>query len=73
MSDLSNLYPFLSGRRQDPVRLDEALLRSIDDKARESREMNARFFAEQGDRLQKFMAKLSPDGRDQLGDLSVSG
>ncbi len=51
MSDLSNLYPFLSGQRQDPARLDAALLRSIEDKARESREMNARFFAEQGQRL----------------------
>src|SRR6202162_4126733 len=51
MSDLSNLYPFLSGQRQDPARLDAALLRSIEDKARESREMNARFFAEQGHRL----------------------
>ena len=51
MSDLGNLYPFLSGRRQDPARLDAALLHSIDEKARESRETNARFFAEQGQRL----------------------
>ncbi len=51
MSDLSNLYPFLNGRRQDPARLDAALLRSIEDKARESRDMNARFFADQGQRL----------------------
>ena len=29
MSDLSNLYPFLSGQRHDPVRLDAALIRSI--------------------------------------------
>ncbi len=51
MSDLSNLYPFLSGKRQDPARLDEALLRSIQDKAGESREMNARFFAACGPQL----------------------
>ena len=29
MSDLGNLYPFLSGRRQDPTRLDDALLASF--------------------------------------------
>jgi D-sedoheptulose 7-phosphate isomerase len=46
--DLGGLYPFLSGRRRDPVHLDAALLRAIDDKARESREVNARFFADQG-------------------------
>jgi len=48
MSDLHNLYPFLSGKRQEPAQLDAALLRSVDDKARESREVGARFFAEQG-------------------------
>jgi D-sedoheptulose 7-phosphate isomerase len=48
MSDLDKLYPFLSRRRQDPALLEVALARSIEDKARESREMNARFFAEQG-------------------------
>ena len=41
MSDLSNLYPFLGGQRPDPTRLDAALMRSIEDKARESREMVA--------------------------------
>jgi D-sedoheptulose 7-phosphate isomerase len=51
MSDLSNLYPFLEPRRQDPAGLDAALLRSIEDKARESREVSERFFAEQGERL----------------------
>jgi D-sedoheptulose 7-phosphate isomerase len=45
---LDGLYPFLSGHRQDPVRLDAALLRATEDKARESREANARFFADQG-------------------------
>lgn len=45
MSELGNLYPFLSGCRRDPAQLDAALLRSIDDKARESRETNASFFA----------------------------
>jgi D-sedoheptulose 7-phosphate isomerase len=51
MSDLGNLYPFLSGRRQDPARLDAALLRAITDKARESRETNEQFFHEQGEAL----------------------
>jgi D-sedoheptulose 7-phosphate isomerase len=46
--DLGGLYPFLTGRRQDAAVLDAALLRAIDDKARESREANARFFADQG-------------------------
>ena len=46
--DLGGLYPFLSGRRQDAALLDAALLRAIEDKARESREVNARFFADQG-------------------------
>jgi D-sedoheptulose 7-phosphate isomerase len=51
MSDLGNLYPFLEPRQQDPALLEAALLRSIEDKARESRETSARFFAEQGERL----------------------
>lgn len=45
--DLKTLYPFLHGTAQDPARLDAALLRSIDDKARDSREVGTRFFAEQ--------------------------
>ena len=51
MSDLDSLYPFLSGKHQDPAQLDVALLRSIKDKASDSRETSARFFAEQGPRL----------------------
>jgi D-sedoheptulose 7-phosphate isomerase len=51
MSDLSNLYPFLHGHRQDPARLDATLLRSVEDKAHESRQVNERFFAEQGEHL----------------------
>src|SRR5512139_1531098 len=51
MSDLGNLYPFLSGRRSDPVQFDATLLRSIEAKARESREVNERFFADQGTAL----------------------
>jgi D-sedoheptulose 7-phosphate isomerase len=51
MSDLDNLYPFLGKGRQDSTRLEPVLLRSIDDKARESRETSARFFEEQGQRL----------------------
>lgn len=45
--DLETLYPFLHGAAQEPKKLDEALLRSVEDKARDSRETNAAFFAVQ--------------------------
>jgi D-sedoheptulose 7-phosphate isomerase len=44
-ADLRALYPFLHGTPQEPERLDAALIHSIDEKARDSRETNARFFA----------------------------
>jgi D-sedoheptulose 7-phosphate isomerase len=44
---IEDLYPFLYGAKGDPARLDAALLHSIAEKARDSRETNARFFAEQ--------------------------
>ncbi|MBV8440526.1 MAG: SIS domain-containing protein, partial [Hyphomicrobiales bacterium] len=47
LSDLKTLYPFLHGAAQEPKKLDAALLRSIEDKARDSRETNAAFFAAQ--------------------------
>ena len=46
-ADLETLYPFLHGAAQEPKKLDAALLRSIDDKARDSRETNAAFFGAQ--------------------------
>ena len=46
-TDLQTLYPFLHGAAQEPQKLDAALLRSIDDKARDSRETNAAFFGSQ--------------------------
>ncbi|MFO1124401.1 MAG: SIS domain-containing protein [Methylocystis sp.] len=46
-SALETLYPFLHGKEQDPAALDAGLRHSIEEKARESRETNARFFAEQ--------------------------
>src|SRR6204780_2967294 len=46
-TELKALYPFLHGGRQDGARLDAALLQSIAEKARDSRETNARFFAGQ--------------------------
>ena len=46
-NDLRGLYPFLHGKQNDPVRLDAALLHSVEEKARDSRETNARFFGEQ--------------------------
>ena len=44
--DLEALYPFLHGQPQAPARLDAALLHSVEEKARDSRETNARFFGE---------------------------
>jgi D-sedoheptulose 7-phosphate isomerase len=50
-SALATLYPFLHGKAQDEQKLDAALLRSVVDKAADSRDTNARFFAEQGEAL----------------------
>jgi D-sedoheptulose 7-phosphate isomerase len=50
-SDLQSLYPFLHGKPQDPAQLDAALLHSVAEKARDSRETNERFFAEQAPTL----------------------
>jgi D-sedoheptulose 7-phosphate isomerase len=46
-NDLQALYPFLHGKQQDPAQLDAALLHSVAEKARDSRETNERFFGEQ--------------------------
>jgi D-sedoheptulose 7-phosphate isomerase len=46
-TDLEALYPFLHGKGQEPARLDAALLRSVEEKARDSRETNGRFFGDQ--------------------------
>src|SRR5277367_517511 len=43
--DLRALYPFLHGKGQEPGKLDAMLLHSVEEKARDSRETNARFFA----------------------------
>jgi D-sedoheptulose 7-phosphate isomerase len=44
---LKELYPFLHGGQQDEATLDAALLGAVEDKARQSRDTNSRFFAEQ--------------------------
>jgi D-sedoheptulose 7-phosphate isomerase len=44
-ADLKALYPFLHGAPQAPEKLEAALLHSIEEKARDSRDANARFFA----------------------------
>ena len=49
--ELSALYPFLHGKAQDPVKLNAALLASVADKARDSRETNSAFFGAQADIL----------------------
>jgi D-sedoheptulose 7-phosphate isomerase len=46
-SELKSLYPFLHGKQQEPAKLEAALLHSVEEKARDSRETNARFFGEQ--------------------------
>jgi D-sedoheptulose 7-phosphate isomerase len=46
-SDLQALYPFLHGKRHDPATIDAVLLHSVEEKARDSRETNMRFFGEQ--------------------------
>lgn len=48
---LKELYPFLHGGQQSQATLDTALLGSVEDKARQSRETSARFFAEQAPQL----------------------
>jgi D-sedoheptulose 7-phosphate isomerase len=45
--DLEALYPFLRAEREAPAQLDDALMHSVSEKARESRESNERFFAGQ--------------------------
>jgi D-sedoheptulose 7-phosphate isomerase len=50
-SNLKALYPFLHGGASDAGRLGAALLHSIAEKARDSREANERFFAAQGREL----------------------
>ena len=50
-SDLKGLYPFLHGKAQDPEKLEAALLHSVAEKARESRETNERFFGGQAPTL----------------------
>lgn len=45
--ELKELYPFLHGGKQDAAKLDAALLHSVLEKARDSRQTNERFFAEQ--------------------------
>lgn len=45
---LQGLYPFLHGAKQDPGKMRQALLDSIEQKARDSVEGKRRFFAENG-------------------------
>jgi D-sedoheptulose 7-phosphate isomerase len=49
--DLKSLYPFLHAKPHDPAALDSTLLHSVEEKARDSRETNARFFSAQGEVL----------------------
>jgi D-sedoheptulose 7-phosphate isomerase len=49
--DLAGLYPFLDGTSRDPERIRAVLQHSAEEKARESRETNARFFEAQASAL----------------------
>lgn len=46
-NDLQALYPFLHGKQQDAGQLDKALLHSVSEKAKDSRQISEAFFAEQ--------------------------
>jgi len=48
---LQDLYPFLHGKTHNPEQLNAALLRSVAEKAGDSRETNARFFGGQAEVL----------------------
>jgi D-sedoheptulose 7-phosphate isomerase len=48
---LRELYPFLHGKQQDPAKLNASLLYSVEEKARDSRDTNARFFGDQAPTL----------------------
>ncbi|MGB0083770.1 MAG: SIS domain-containing protein [Rhodomicrobiaceae bacterium] len=45
--ELQSLYPFLHGKPQDATQLDAALMHSVAEKAKDSRQTNEAFFAEQ--------------------------
>jgi D-sedoheptulose 7-phosphate isomerase len=64
-SELDDLYPFLHGKQHDPEALDAALLHSVEEKARDSRRTNTRFFGEQAEVLvaaAKALAKVYRQG-----------
>ena len=50
-ADLQALYPFLHGKVQEPGKMAAALLESVEQKARDSRETNAAFFGGQASML----------------------
>jgi D-sedoheptulose 7-phosphate isomerase len=70
--NLEALYPFLHGGAADPAKVDAALLHSIAEKARESRDTNARFFAEQGAALME-AARCIADAYRRGGRLFAMG
>ena len=50
-NDLQSLYPFLHGKQQDAGKLNTALLQSVGEKAKDSRQASEMFFAQQADIL----------------------
>jgi len=50
-NDLQSLYPFLHGKQQDAGQMKTALMHSVAEKAKDSRETNEAFFASQAEIL----------------------
>jgi hypothetical protein len=67
--ELSALYPLLHGKPQDRGNLESALIASIADKARESREVSERFFAVEGPLLLAAARSLAETYRKHHGSL----
>lgn len=63
-SELEDLYPFLHGRLQDAASLGAALLQSVAEKARDSRDTNEQFFTGQADKLVAAATALAKVYRD---------
>ena len=70
-ADLKALYPLLHGAPQAPEKLEAALLHSIEEKARDSRDANARFFASEATNSFVVDPLIFPGG--EIGRLAVCG
>ncbi len=64
-NDLQSLYPFLHGKQQDAAQLNTALLHSVGEKAKDSRQTNEAFFSEQ--------AQILVDAANSVADVYRKG